>query len=206
MLTLNVFRRRREEFKAKAAATFGEFAALAAADKDIDMNALTRLLVVSGRSMSEFEAEAERLASRPAARAMIDEADKMEPLFEAAAKKAAGLQETEEQVRRQCEQAMSKARSNASVACEEMSSIQRRIAQLRSDGRELLLATCDPKLEDEIVRLESRARVLTDQHCNGRQRLDEDPKELAKARESHNAEIASIQTRIEELRAAQVAV
>jgi hypothetical protein len=159
-IMLGLFRRKSEEHRAKSAATFDELAATAASGKDIDFDARDRLLIATGRTLAEFDAEVERLESRPFAHGMIGDAEKLGPSLEAASKKLAGLQEKEDQVIRQCEQAMSEARSNVSNAAEEVWSIQGRIAQLRTEGRNILLATCDPQLQQQIDRADNRIMAL----------------------------------------------
>ena len=191
--------------QADAETKYAGFVTLAADGKDFDLDALVRLLIVTGGTMEDFDAAVERVERRRSAHAMLADATNLEPSLEPATKKAAGLRAKEEEVRRQCEQAMREAESAASAASDDACEIQRQIDRLRSEGKAALLGGADPSLQTEISRLEARScdaryegnSIGRSPHC--------DPAEVAKAHRELGEEEARLQARIDELRQQQVA-
>ena len=211
-----------EGHKKTAAEQVAESLKVASNGGKVDLAKLERALPLTGRTMEDFAAELrhiERRAEVPAKRQRLVE-------MKAQSTKASLALHTAlsdiDDMQKKAEKLVADAMA---VMCEKSDisgSLSRQVSQLEAEIHEDLMATCDPALQVEIDRLESQARVLTEQHCNGRQRFfdpsqyhdqnemvrarDSNAAEIVKGNEAHNSEIESIQNRMAELRAAQVAV
>lgn len=202
---LSLFRTKREKYKSESSATYDQFVTLAADGKDFDLDALVRLLIVTGGTMADFDEAVELIERRRAAHAMLAEAEKLGSLLEPATKKAAGLRAKEEEVRRQCEQAILESESIASAASLDACDRQSRVASLRSEGKAALLATCDPSFQQEIDRHEARMGFMRQEQGQIGRDAYSDPATVAAAHGAINIEMTKLQARTEELRVQQLA-